>query len=76
MHLKKNSVSVQMNKSYFTETKFFIFRTQSKKNFSQKQFNKLNQNIDNFTRKLEILILMINVLLEKIAQKKQFRYFI
>src|SRR5436190_23260950 len=63
-----------MNKSYLMKIKFFIFRAQSKKNTSQRQFDKLNQNIDNLMRKFEIFMLIINILLKKIIQKKQSEY--
>ena len=56
--------------------KFFIFKAQSKKDTSQKQFDKSDQNIDNLMKKLETLTLTINALLKKVAQKKQFRYFL
>src|SRR5947207_15376723 len=65
-----------MNESYSVKTKFFIFKAQSKKNASQRQFDKLNQNINNLMRKLEILTLIINALSKKITQKKQFEYFL
>ena len=65
-----------MNESYSVKTKFFIFKTQSKKNASQRQFDKLNQNIDNLMRKLETFMLIINILLKKVVQKKQFKYFL
>ena len=73
-HLKRDSVLMWMNKLYSVKTKFFIFRTQSKKNTSQRQFDRLNQSIDDLMRKLKTLTLTINALLKKIIQKKQFRY--
>ena len=67
---------MQMNESYLTKIKSFVFRTQSKKNAFQKQFDKLNQNINDLMKKLETLMLIINALLKKIIQKKQFKYFL
>ena len=63
-----------MNKSYFAETKFFVLRAQSKEDASQRQFDRLNQSINDLTRKLETLMLTINALSEKVAQKKQSEY--
>ena len=65
---------MQINKSYFTKIKSFIFKAQLKEDISQKQFDKSDQNIDDLTRKFKTLMLIINALLKKIIQKKQFEY--